>query len=145
MSAAHEDRKVPEWTLGTAVPRPGGTERIPMNGQAGMNIRDNNLGYFSRGAAIRRPGSTALIDLCGAEPREITYGELEERLDRFASLITSLGVKPGDRMAMAVRNRFEFIEVMYGAMRAGVVAVPLNVKLGADVLAFIIADAGCKV
>ena len=116
-----------------------------MNGQAGMNIRDNNLGYFSRGAAIRRPGSTALIDLCGAEPREITYGELEERLDRFASLITSLGVKPGDRMAMAVGNRFEFIEVMYGAMRAGVVAVPLNVKLGADVLAFIIADAGCKV
>jgi len=115
-----------------------------MNGQAGMNNRDNNLGYFSRDAAIRRPGSTALIDLCGAEPREITYGELEERLDRFASLITSLGLKPGDRMAIAVGNRFEFIEVMYGAMRAGVVAVPLNVKLGVDMLAFIIADAGCK-
>ena len=115
-----------------------------MNDQAQGDVRHNNLGYFSHDAARRRPGSTALIDLCAVKPREVTYAELEERLDRFASLVASLGLKPGDRMAMAIGNRFEFIEVMYGAMRAGVVPVPLNVKLGGDVLAFIIADAGCR-
>ncbi len=115
-----------------------------MKDQAQSDVRHNNLGYFSHDAAGRHPGSVALIDLCGMKPREVTYGELEERLDRFASLITSLGLKPGDRVAMAVGNRFEFIEVMYGAMRAGIVPVPLNVKLGADMLAFIIADAGCR-
>ena len=44
---------------------------------------------------------------------------------------------------MAVGNHFEFIEVMYGAMRAGIVPVPLNTKLGADVLEYILNDAHC--
>ncbi|MBV9246201.1 MAG: acyl--CoA ligase, partial [Methylobacteriaceae bacterium] len=39
--------------------------------------------------------------------------------------------------------RFEFIEVMYGAMRSGVVPVPLNTKLGADNLDYVVRDAGC--
>src|SRR3954469_19458889 len=68
---------------------------------------------------------------------------LEQRLDRFAALITKLGLEPGDRFAMAVGNRYEFIEVMYGAMRAGIVPVPLNTRLGADSLAYILQDAGC--
>ena len=61
-----------------------------------------------------------------AEPVELTYGELEERLDRFASLTVRLGLKPGDRLAMLIGNRYQFVEIMYGAMRAGVVPVPLN-------------------
>lgn len=115
-----------------------------MNHQARTDQRFNNLGYFSHDAARRHPEVSAVIDLSGPRPREVTYGELEDRLDRFAALITALGLEPGDRMAMAVGNRFEFIEVMYGAMRAGIVPVPLNTKLGADTLAFVMADAGCK-
>jgi len=114
-----------------------------MNREAKDQIRYNNLGYFSHEAARRRPDATALIDLCGAAPREVSYGELEARLDRFASLMASLGMKPGERLALALGNRFEYIEIMYGAMRAGVVPVPLNIKLGADVLDFIVKDAGC--
>ena len=107
------------------------------------DIRYDNLGYFSWSAARRRPQATALIDLSRAEPLEITYGRLEERLDRFAALTLRLGLKPGDRLAMSVGNRFEFIEIMYGAMRAGVVPVPLSTRLGADVLEYIVKDAGC--
>ena len=58
-------------------------------------------------------------------------------------LTARLGLKPGDRLAMSVGNRFEFIEIMYGAMRAGVVPVPLSTRLGADVLEYIVKDAGC--
>ena len=105
--------------------------------------RAGNLGYFSHDAAKTFPDRVAMIDLTGKAPREVTYGELEERLDRFASLVTDLGLKPGDRLAMCVGNRFEFIEIMYGAMRAGVVPVTLNTKLGTDVLDHIVRDSDC--
>ena len=104
----------------------------------------NNLGYYTNAAATAYPDNIAMVDLSCEPPREVRYGELEERLSRFASLISGLGLKPGDRMAMAVGNRFEFVEIMYGAMRAGVVPVPLNIKLGKDTLAYIVQDAGCR-
>src|SRR5215471_2567104 len=107
------------------------------------DIRYDNIGYFSWAAAERRPEAIALIDLSRDQPVEITYGRLEERLDRFAALTKRLGLKPGDRLAMSVGNRFEFIEIMYGAMRAGVVPVPLNTRLGPDVLDYIMRDAAC--
>src|SRR5262249_12491582 len=82
----------------------------------------------------RRPHATALIDLSRTEPIEISYGLLDERMDRFAGLTKRLGLRPGDRLAMSVGNRYEFLEIMYGAMRAGGVPGPLNTRLGTDVL-----------
>jgi len=105
--------------------------------------RRDNLGYFFDAGAKRFPAKTAVIDLSSTAPREVPYRELDERHDRFAALLTARGLKPGDRFAMAVGNRFEFIEIMYGAMRAGIVPVPLNTRLGADTLDYIVRDAGC--
>jgi len=102
--------------------------------------RRNNLGYFSHKPALAMPDRIAMIDLTQGAPREVTYGELEARLNRAANLVVSMGLKPGDRLAMCVGNRFEFIEIMYGAMRAGIVPVTLNTKLGADVLDFTVRD-----
>jgi long-chain acyl-CoA synthetase len=107
------------------------------------DFRYNNLGYFSWSAARRRPGATALIDLSPTVPIEISYGLLDQRLDRFARLTAHLGLKSGDRLALSVGNRYEFIEIMFGAMRAGIVPVPLNTRLGGDVLDYIVRDAEC--
>jgi len=107
------------------------------------DVRYDNIGYFSWAAAQRRPQATALIDLSRAQPIEVSYGKLDERLDRFAGLTTRLGLKPGDRLAMSIGNRYEFVEIMYGAMRAGVVPVPLNTRLGTDVLEYILRDSAC--
>jgi long-chain acyl-CoA synthetase len=104
----------------------------------------NNFGYWCAEAVDRYPDRVAMVDLSGQAPREVRYAELESRLNRFASLISGLGLVPGDRMAMVIGNRFEFVEIMYGAMRAGIVPVPLNTKLGADVLDYTIRDAECK-
>jgi long-chain acyl-CoA synthetase len=104
----------------------------------------DNLGYWCSEAVARYPERVAMIDLCGKHEREVTYRELEERLNRFASLIVAAGLARGDRMAMAVNNRFEFVEVMYGAMRAGIVPVPLNTKLGRETLAYVVEDSGCR-
>ncbi len=103
----------------------------------------NNLGYWLRPASSCRPDAIALIDLCGPRPVQLTYAALEDRMDRFAALLSGSGLVPGDRLAMVVGNRHEFVDIMFGAMRAGIVPVPINTKLGADALDYIIRDARC--
>ncbi len=102
-----------------------------------------NLGYWCSAWAARFPDKVALIDLSRDPPRETTYAELERRLDRVAATLTRLGLKSGDRFAMSIGNRIEFVEIMFGAMRAGIVPVPLNTKLGPDTLRYVIEDSGC--
>lgn len=107
------------------------------------DLRWNNLGYWNHDAGNIFPDRIAIIDLSGSSPREVRYRELEERLDRVASLLTDGGIRPGDRLALSVTNRFEFVEIFFGAMRAGIVPVPLNTKLGAETLDYIMRDAEC--
>lgn len=112
-------------------------------GQA-MTARNENLGYWCADAAAANPDQIAIVDLCGAAPRDVTYGDLERRLNQAANLFTDAGLVPGDRLAMIVDNRTEFVEIMFGAMRAGVVPVPLSTKLGAEILRYILDDAACR-
>lgn len=108
-----------------------------------VNI-ENNIGYWCASAVADFPERVAIIDLCGAQPREVTYGELETRLNRAANLFTGAGLVAGDRMAMVIGNRFEFVEIMYGAMRAGIVPVPLSTQSSCENLEYILRDAGCR-
>ena len=101
----------------------------------------NNLGYWCSRAVERYPERLAMIDLSRDLPRELRYREIDERMDRVANLLGARGLSPGDRVAMAIGNRFEFVEIMYGAMRAGLVPVPLNTKLGRETLDYILRDA----
>jgi long-chain acyl-CoA synthetase len=107
-----------------------------------VNFAAQSLGYWNAAAAARYPDKIAIFDLSRNPPREISYADLEARLNRVASTLTRLGVKPGDRLAMSISNRVEFVETMFGAMRAGVVPVPLNTKLGADALRYVMEDSG---
>ncbi len=106
--------------------------------------RHNNLGYFSHRAAREHPDRVAIFDLSHDPARDVTYAEIEDRLNRVASLLTASGVQPGERMAICVGNRFEFVEIMYGMMRAGIVPVPLNTKLSADIIEYTLTDSGCR-
>ena len=101
-----------------------------------------NLGYWSAAATAKHPDKVAIFDLSRDPPRKASYAELESRLDRVASTLARLGMSPGDRLAMSISNRVEFVETMFGAMRAGVVPVPLNTKLGPDALRYVIEDSG---
>lgn len=104
----------------------------------------DNLGYWNRRASEEYPDRLAIIDLWGGLQRDLSYRALEARLDRCAALCAGMGLEPGDRLAIAIGNRFEFVEVMFGAMRAGIVPVPLNIKLGAETLRYILRDADCR-
>ena len=105
--------------------------------------RNANLGYFNRTAAARHPNRIAVIDLSRSPPAEISHGELDARMDRVAAALAGRGLAPGDRVLLAMANRFEFIEAFFGAMRAGLVPVPLNIRLGADTIRFVIGDSAC--
>src|SRR5215813_3927296 len=105
--------------------------------------RRRNLGFFFDDATARVPGKVAIIDLWGGRERLSTYRQLDARMDAVARMLARLGVRPGERVAMLVGNRTEFIEFFFGAMRAGAIPLPLNTRLAGDTLAHIIADAAC--
>jgi len=127
-----------EYRLGATLAKLE-TQKLKM-----MAIHDTNLGYFNQMAAKNRGSNIALIDLSGNQRRELTHAALNDRMEHVANALTAHGLKPGDRLLLAMGNRSEFIEVFFGAMRAGLVPIPLNIKLGADTVRFIIDDAACK-
>jgi acyl-CoA synthetase (AMP-forming)/AMP-acid ligase II len=81
--------------------------------------------------------------VCGA--RRIGWAELDERINRVASALVSLGIRKGDKVALLAPNGVEAIEVLFGAMRAGGVAVPLPLMAHPDHLAQLVADSDAKV
>jgi long-chain acyl-CoA synthetase len=107
-------------------------------------MREKNLGYFFADSVKRFPGKAAIIDLHGGRERTLTYAQLDERADRAGALVQRLGVKPGERVGMIVGNRVEFLEIFFGAMRAGAIPVAINTRLARDTLKFILEDADCR-
>jgi len=105
--------------------------------------RRRNLGFFFDAAVARLPDKVAIIDLFGGRERSSTYLQLDARMDQVARMLARLGVRPGERIAMLVGNRTEFVEFFFGAMRMGAIPLPLNIRLAGDTLAAIIADAAC--
>ncbi len=73
----------------------------------------------------------------------VTYAELTERVNRSGNAMLALGLKPGDRLMMVVKDCPAFFYLFWGAIKAGVVPIPLNTLLrGAD-YAYMIEDSGC--
>ncbi len=74
---------------------------------------------------------------------EVTYAELAERVNRCGNALLGLGVKKGDRLVMMVKDCPEFFYLFWGAIKAGIVPVPLNTLLRADDYRYIVEDSGC--
>ena len=104
----------------------------------------DNLGFFFSEAAARFPERLAIVDLWGDRERQLSYAELETRTDRAASLLQSMGAVAGERIALLVGNRCEYIEAFFGAMRAGLVVVPLNAGQSEANIEFMIRDSGAS-
>jgi acyl-CoA synthetase (AMP-forming)/AMP-acid ligase II len=74
-----------------------------------------------------------------------TFAELDERANRSAHVLSALGLSKGDRIAVLLPNGHHFVEIFYAAARAGLIVVPLNWRLVADELAFLLRDSGATV
>ena len=83
-----------------------------------------------------RGDKTALIDL--ATQRRLTYRALDERIDRLATHLASLGVKRGERVAVLAPNTTDILEVQFACFRLAAIFVPLNTRLTVHELQFIL-------
>jgi acyl-CoA synthetase (AMP-forming)/AMP-acid ligase II len=103
-----------------------------------------NLGLlFAEHAQSDRP---AIIDLRDAsQPQPVSFRQLDLECDAFARGLARAELAPGDRVGILSLNRAEFVVALLGAMRAGVVPVPVNVKLAPDSVAYILNDAGARI
>jgi long-chain acyl-CoA synthetase len=96
-----------------------------------------------------------MLDHAAAHPHEIalddfarrrTWAELVARATRVAHLLRDHhGLGPDDHAAVLMGNRVEFVEIVLGAMMAGVWITPINWHLAADEIAYILEDSGARV
>jgi benzoate-CoA ligase family protein len=95
--------------------------------------------FVDRHLAEGRGGKVAIRSAAG----DVTYAELAERVNRCGNALLGLGVKRGERLVMVVKDCAEFFYLFWGAIKAGIVPVPLNTLLRSDDYRYIIEDSGC--
>src|SRR3954467_5896286 len=76
---------------------------------------------------------------------ELTYGDLQKQSCRTANMLRRLGVRREERVAMIMLDTTDFPSVFLGAIRAGIVPVPLNTLLTAEQYAYVLADCRARV
>src|SRR3984957_9096930 len=76
---------------------------------------------------------------------ELTYGELQQQSRRVANMLRRLGVRREERVAMIMLDTIDYPAVFLGAIRAGIVPVPLNTLLTSDQYAYVLADCRARV
>jgi long-chain acyl-CoA synthetase len=94
-------------------------------------------------AAFEAADRVALVE--PASGRRVTWGELEAEVDRVARGLNALGLVSGYRVVLALANRVEFVTTYLGALRAGLVAVPVNPRSATGELVRLLVDCGARV
>jgi fatty-acyl-CoA synthase len=102
-----------------------------------MNIPLTPL-RFLRYAEQQYPRRTAVV----CNENRYNYAEFADRARRLAGALVQKGVQPGDRVAFLCTNCHRLLEAYYGVLEAGAVLLPLNVRLSAAELGYILNDAG---
>ena len=74
--------------------------------------------------------------------RRMTFAELDERVTRLANALADRGVGRGDRVAVLMTNRIEVVESYLASSRLGAIVVPVNFRLVAEEVAYILSHSG---
>ncbi len=84
--------------------------------------------------AARRWGAREALCFKG---RRLTFADLAAGVDRAAKGLIALGIRPGDKVALWLLNRPEWIEAAFAVMKIGAVLVPINTRLRTEDVAYI--------
>ena len=95
-----------------------------------------NLGDILRRRAWISPNNQAMVDLASGEC--LTYPDLNARVNQTAHMLSSLGLKAGDHIALLAFNSNEFVEIFFAGAKLGLVVVPLNWRLTPHELSYIL-------
>ena len=105
-------------------------------------MRDN-VGLFLSKRADLSPNLEAFVDI--ASGLRLSYKELNERSNQMAHILTDYGIKKGDRVALLMLNCPTYLEAFFALAKLGAVTVPLNTRLVADELEYILQDSGSRI
>ncbi|WP_217900473.1 class I adenylate-forming enzyme family protein [Maliponia aquimaris] len=94
------------------------------------------FGQILDGFARLRPDELGARDL----ERNLTFGQWNDRARRLGNALLGLGLHKGDRVAVLAYNRLEWAEIYAATAKAGLIAVPLNFRLSAIEMRYIIKD-----
>ena len=97
--------------------------------------------FVDRHLAEGRGGKTAIVFDDTGEC--VTYGQLAERVNRCGNLLRSLAGETGGRLLMVVKDCPEFFYLFWGAVKAGLIPVPLNTLLRAGDYRYVVEDSAC--
>jgi fatty-acyl-CoA synthase len=101
------------------------------------------IGDWIARRAVRKPDAPALID--ADTGRRLSYRELADSVARLSEALYGLGLRRGDRVAVLMENSPELVEVLFAAANLGAVVVPVNFRLAAAEIEYILADSGAAV
>ena len=102
-----------------------------------------NLATWVHRHAAQRPESPAIAD---GERVHATWAGMSSTIAAIAASLRSVQqLEVGDRVAIVMTNRPEYLEAMFGAWHAGLVAVPVNARLHRDEIAYIVEHSGARV
>ncbi|MGQ0664109.1 MAG: benzoate-CoA ligase family protein [Pseudomonadota bacterium] len=116
--------------------QPGGAAPRPLRFAPVFNVA---VPFIDRHLAEGRAGKVAIRTVGG---EEVTYGALARRVNRCGNALLRLGLERGERVLMMVKDCPEFFYLFWGAIKAGLVPVPVNTLLRRADYRFMIEDSG---
>ena len=102
----------------------------------------NNVGYLLTKRADLHPDKEAFVDVQGGA--RLTYFQYNANANRIANALKEKGIVKGDRVAILMMNSAQYMELFFAIAKIGAICVPLNWRLVADELTFILKDSGAK-
>jgi fatty-acyl-CoA synthase len=99
-----------------------------------------NIGDWIRKWSFLQPHKRALI----FEDHPFTYQEINQRTNQLCHFLLQLGIQKGDRVSILLYNCHQYIEIFFALSKIGAILVPLNWRLAAPELKFIIKDSGSR-
>jgi len=97
---------------------------------------------FPGAHAATTPDAPAVI--IGETGRVVTYGELDAEANRVSHVFRSLGLRPGDHVALCLENHPRYFALVWGAHYAGLYYTAMSSRLTTDEMAYIIEDCGAR-
>jgi long-chain acyl-CoA synthetase len=105
----------------------------------------HNLADLVRASAVRGPDDIALVYGSGPTRVELSWAEIDRQVDALAAgLLAELHLHAGDRVALTLANSPAFVISYFAVLRAGLVAVPINIGYTAREMARLLGDADVK-
>ena len=77
--------------------------------------------------------------------RRWSFAEVDARVDALAKGLLELGIGPGDKVALWMVNRPEWVDAMFAVMKIGAVLVPMNTRFRTEDMAYVLAQSDASV